>query len=521
MDYYRAELMRIIFILLVFLSIQCEAQMFLAPVEFDSDYEAIYAAYQSAGANIRTREMVAQNQLVKDWKASGAWTKRDMIEVEYNGVVLDWKNLSRTIQKISSPSSVAYQGFYWNGTSSYVRTGFNPSTDGVNYTLNSASMSIYIAKPSDPSVTAVEIGCMTTPFTQINTASAFFILNSAAPSTFTIAPSLRWGWFTVDRNASNSVLSYRNGVQINSQTTTSTSIPNAELFWGARSNSGTAAGFSSAISKIVAAGGSIRAEQLAEYEAIERYINNSKPKIDLSAPYTIGKYGQSNANGKAAEAQIAADLVSDISTNHEFYGTPVTNQWTDGDWDVQQVGVLQSGLFGFERRLLKSLSAYYSGEDLWLLNCGHDGSSLIQSWQKNPAIGTTYYLAQDKHDFAMAKIPMVAPMKFVIWAQGEADGNNAAWWPEYETRMADFIFRMRADYNLPNLVFILVSLSSTQTDVNATGIAAVNLAMQTCADNIPNVYYISQNSASDGTHYTAAGFETMAPLIYNVIISLN
>lgn len=508
--------MRILFFVLLSISASSQSLWFS---KGEPEYSAILSAYSSQGVIVEGREQNAQNVLIAELKNAGVWDKLDMFQVEYKGVVIDWKNLSRTITKISSPTSVLYQGFNWNGSSSYVQTGYNPSTDGVNFLLNSASLFVFIAKPPNPNhASIVELGARTTPFTQINIASAFFVLNSGAGSSFTIAPSQRHGWFSVDRNASNSVVSYRNGVQIDSQTTSSTSIPNSQLGWGARIDSGTPAGFSSTTSKICAAGGSMRSEQAAFSTAILNYIENSKPVPDYSAPYTLGKYGQSNANGKALVAGLPADLVSDIATNYEFYGTPVTNQWTDGGWDTQQVGVFQSGLFGVERRLLKSLSAHYGGEDLYLLNCGHDGTSLAQSWASG---GTSYVNAIGKHGFAMAKIPEAAPMKFVVWMQGEADANNALFYPEYETRMADLIFRIRADYNLPNLVFILVSLSSTQTDLNATGLAAVNTAMQTCAANIDKVYYISQNAASDGTHYMGPGFETIAPLVYDAILSYN
>jgi len=44
---------------------------------------------------------------------------------------------------VNSPTFTAYEGFVSNGTTSYIKTNYTVSTDGINFTLNSASIGAY------------------------------------------------------------------------------------------------------------------------------------------------------------------------------------------------------------------------------------------------------------------------------------------------------------------------------------------------------------------------------------------
>lgn len=87
-----------------------------------------------------------QNKLLKSMKADGVWAKLDVFyvfAVDNNAssfATLNWKNPNANQSTlVSSPTFVSNGGFTGNGASSYIDTNFNPSTQGVNYTLNNAS----------------------------------------------------------------------------------------------------------------------------------------------------------------------------------------------------------------------------------------------------------------------------------------------------------------------------------------------------------------------------------------------
>jgi hypothetical protein len=119
-------------------------QRFGGDAGFDSDYQAVLNYATTQGYTLPSAgQQVKQNQLVLDLKSGGIWSKLDTFAVfATNGnidfALIDWKRLSQ-YTAVNSPTFTTNEGFTGNGTSSYVDTNFNPSTSGVNYTLNNAS----------------------------------------------------------------------------------------------------------------------------------------------------------------------------------------------------------------------------------------------------------------------------------------------------------------------------------------------------------------------------------------------
>jgi len=115
---------------------------------FDADYQAIldYATTQGYTLPSATQQIL-QNQLVKDLKSAGVWTKLDTFGVfatdgDEDFALIDWIRLTQ-YTAVNSPSFTTNVGFTGNGTSSYLLPNFNPSTDGVNYTASDASFGVY------------------------------------------------------------------------------------------------------------------------------------------------------------------------------------------------------------------------------------------------------------------------------------------------------------------------------------------------------------------------------------------
>ena len=94
-------------------------------------------------------EKIKQNNLMINLKASGAYTKADLILVpattsNSNFGRIDWKNTNRLATLFNAPNFVSGKGFQGNGSSAYIDTNFNPVTDGVNYVQNNASRYIFM-----------------------------------------------------------------------------------------------------------------------------------------------------------------------------------------------------------------------------------------------------------------------------------------------------------------------------------------------------------------------------------------
>ena len=115
---------------------------------FDPDYQAVLNYATTQGYPLPSSgQQIKQNQLLLDLKTASVWSKLDTFAVfatdgNSDFALIDWKRLT-DYTAFNSPTFTADQGFTGNGTSAYIDTNFDPSTSGVNYTLNDASISIW------------------------------------------------------------------------------------------------------------------------------------------------------------------------------------------------------------------------------------------------------------------------------------------------------------------------------------------------------------------------------------------
>jgi hypothetical protein len=120
----------------------------------DAQYQAILNRGTALGYTLPSAgQQAKQNQLIIDLKTAGVWDKLDVYYVfAHDGQsefgTLNWKNpLLHQATLFNSPTFTANQGFAGNGSSSYIRTNFNPFTNGVNYQLNNASRYCFVRIP--------------------------------------------------------------------------------------------------------------------------------------------------------------------------------------------------------------------------------------------------------------------------------------------------------------------------------------------------------------------------------------
>jgi hypothetical protein len=111
--------------------------------QVDADYQAVLDYATTQGYTLPSAsQRLLQEQLLKDLKDAGIWSKLDTFGVfatdgNSDFALIDWKRLTQ-YTAVNSPTFTTNDGFLSNGTSSYIDTNYNPSTSGVNFTLNNA-----------------------------------------------------------------------------------------------------------------------------------------------------------------------------------------------------------------------------------------------------------------------------------------------------------------------------------------------------------------------------------------------
>ena len=116
---------------------------------YDSAYQAVLDYATTQGYTLPSDEQkLLQNQLLIDLKDSGVWNKLDTFanfatDGSSNFALIDWKRVS-LLTAVNSPTFTTNEGFTGNGTSSYIDTNFNPSTQSTNYITNNASRYMFV-----------------------------------------------------------------------------------------------------------------------------------------------------------------------------------------------------------------------------------------------------------------------------------------------------------------------------------------------------------------------------------------
>jgi hypothetical protein len=133
-----------------FPSIAIGVPFFRAFAGFSVEYTAILTRGTALGYTLpSSAQQSKQNALLVALKTAGIWTKLDTFYVYANDGskefgTLNWKTPSlyqNTL--VNSPTWTSNAGFNSDGSTSYIDTGFNAATNGVNFTNNSASEFVY------------------------------------------------------------------------------------------------------------------------------------------------------------------------------------------------------------------------------------------------------------------------------------------------------------------------------------------------------------------------------------------
>jgi hypothetical protein len=239
--------------------------------QFDLDYLAILNYATTQGYTLPSSpQRNKQNKLLVDLKAAGVWSKLDTLSVfatdgNSDFALIDWKRLSQ-YTAINSPTFTTNQGFKGNGNSSYIDTNFNPSTSGVNYTLNNASRSAWVFDAiSGRIIDGLTAGSTNDFATAIS--NQMRINCSVAP--LSVSVNLEGnGLKNINRTSSLNVSVFNNTTQTNG--TSSSTLINNNTQWILRRG----ASYSNNGISFYAMGASLESENTAFYNALNTYVTS-------------------------------------------------------------------------------------------------------------------------------------------------------------------------------------------------------------------------------------------------------
>ena len=151
---------------------------------------------------------------------------------------------STIITAVNSPTFTPNQGYQGNGSTSYLNTNYNPSTQGVKYTLNDASGFAYILNNiTSQTVAFGSLGSGAVSaflYPQYNSLTPLYAINDGGQDNTGTGNSL--GLSSVLRINNTSSRLFKNGVLNASATRSSVTIPNLPLFIGGFNLNGNLAG---------------------------------------------------------------------------------------------------------------------------------------------------------------------------------------------------------------------------------------------------------------------------------------
>ena len=184
---------------------------------------------------------------------------------------------SASATAVNSPSFAANAGFTSDGSSSYIDSNFVPSTDGIQYIQNTASMHVWSttsrAAASGPTIMGVNLTNISLIALR-ESGNVFF--GEINDSDFSFGPTNTdsSGFFTANRSSSTQREAYRNGASLGtSGVTTAGAVPTGNIFILARNTGGAPSNWETVQCAAAAIGGSFNTTQaLNFYNRMRTYM---------------------------------------------------------------------------------------------------------------------------------------------------------------------------------------------------------------------------------------------------------
>ncbi len=254
----------------------CTSTSCAGTFSYDPAADALFTRFSVTPSDADKHYM---NNLIVSGKAHGWWDKLDIFYVFAIGTNatdsrLNWKSTLNNAIPGVAPTWTAYQGITGNGSTQYLTTTYNPTTEGVNYISGSQSMGIY--SRTDANGGYVEIGGFdggcSAPFIRSGGATLNYMASCSATS-YTNPNSL--GFFIAQRTSTTTNKLYKNGTLVQTDSITSSSVLNTDIYIGARNNGGSPVAFSPRQIAVAFAGGALSDTEASLFSAdVNEYMKS-------------------------------------------------------------------------------------------------------------------------------------------------------------------------------------------------------------------------------------------------------
>jgi len=206
----------------------------VATTGYETESETIFAAFTTPPDDTRKGVINTAVLALKTGALSGSnvFAKLDLLYAEGAATNqagrINWINPGTfTCTEVNSPTFTADQGFAGNGTTSYLDTGYTPSTNGSTFTQNSACLFVW-SRTNSRSNSAAAIGAATSDAPAVAYINPWNLsvdnvshgLNGSTGFN-AFAPTSAAGFFCLTRTASTGYDVYRNTTNLGTQTSTS------------------------------------------------------------------------------------------------------------------------------------------------------------------------------------------------------------------------------------------------------------------------------------------------------------
>lgn len=413
-------------------------------------------------------------------------------------------------------------GFTGDGSTGYLRTHYIPSTDAVNYTLNSASILLQLGR--DRNVSEVAIGVSSTGSTKRvivipkSSGNGSYIINGVTSDTYTVTDATGfWHW---KRTNSNAVAVSRNGTLVDTQNVASTAVPDREIYILATNSVGTAASFSQNTIKFAALGSSQSGNEAALYADWEAAPDQSLG-FTPGTVYYLRESGQSNMEGINTVASLSAPLKRRFNNVYIWYNPSETS--TGGRWEKLQAGVNNERAsrlqyYGSEIAIADAFETNHPTDVLYISKYAQGSTAMDASgWAANS--GLAFAKARDcYHNPSYAAVDALYVPAIVdlgmVWMQGESDATvSATSTSGYTTSVVNMLSAFRTSLSKPTMSAVVCRLNSVTASPRVRG-AEVRAAQSTSASRIcdPALYPLNlffdtdAYSTIDGTHFEQIPF---------------
>lgn len=176
-----------------------------------------------------TRAQLYDDEIVIPLKAAGVWDKLDVFYLlgvhDSQAATLNWIDpVNFALVGTASPTFTTDRGFNYNGTTQWHDTQYQPSLDGINWSINAASMGVW-SRGTGQSTNGAIGSKRTTGSTSVDlvnprTTGDLFATRINDATSFTVANASASGLYAVSREGASLKRMYKNGAQVGGDSTT-------------------------------------------------------------------------------------------------------------------------------------------------------------------------------------------------------------------------------------------------------------------------------------------------------------